>query len=153
MFRKRDLFRLQVNWKTPTQLGGPLWLRLALSKRPAHMRTETSTSRNVLFSSFYNTGRWKKSKSPVILSVTHHRQNSLEEILPLTSSESVTQAERVYCEVRTEYLYVVLNECYTSVLRPAVSTHVFSILLCFQANSEVVLKFQVGSALFSWSRP
>jgi hypothetical protein len=34
--------------------------------------------RNAVFSSFYNTGRWTKSENPAILSVIHHRQNSLE---------------------------------------------------------------------------
>jgi hypothetical protein len=34
--------------------------------------------RNVVFSSFWNTGRWTKSKNPVILNVIHHRQNPSE---------------------------------------------------------------------------
>jgi hypothetical protein len=34
--------------------------------------------RNVVFSILQNTGRWKKSKNPVILCVIHHRRNRLE---------------------------------------------------------------------------
>jgi hypothetical protein len=34
--------------------------------------------RNVVFSIFYNTGRWEKYENPVTLSVIHHRQNRLE---------------------------------------------------------------------------
>jgi hypothetical protein len=59
------------------------WLRLALSERPnrvgvPHSPEEGNRSRfrNVGFSSFSNTGRWTKSKSPVILSIIHHRHRS-----------------------------------------------------------------------------
>jgi hypothetical protein len=34
--------------------------------------------RNVVFSSFSNTGRWTESKNPVILSIIHHHQNPLQ---------------------------------------------------------------------------
>jgi hypothetical protein len=37
-----------------------------------------SSFRKVVFSRFFNTGRWIKSKNLVILSVIHHRQNRLE---------------------------------------------------------------------------
>jgi hypothetical protein len=70
--------------KTPMQLG-PLeranfshWSRcLPLSLEDGNR----STFQNVVFSSFQNTRRWKKSKNPVILSVIHHRQNPLESTL------------------------------------------------------------------------
>jgi hypothetical protein len=35
-----------------------------------------SSFRNVVFSCTWNTGRWTKSRNPLILSVVHHRQNT-----------------------------------------------------------------------------
>jgi hypothetical protein len=39
------------------------------------------------------------------------------------------------------------------VLRPAISTQVFLVFLCLQANAEMVPKFQVATARFSCSPP
>jgi hypothetical protein len=46
---------------------------------PSPDKGNRSSFRNVVFSDvFQNTGRWTKSKTPVIPSVIHHRQNPLE---------------------------------------------------------------------------
>jgi hypothetical protein len=45
---------------------------------PPDLRKETSGFRKVVFSNFFNTGQWTKSKNLVIPSVVHHRQNPLE---------------------------------------------------------------------------
>jgi hypothetical protein len=72
--------------ETPTQLG-PLeianqWLSLALSKGsywvgvfPSPEDGNRSSFRNVVFSSLYNTGRWKKSKNLVFLNNIYYRNN------------------------------------------------------------------------------
>jgi hypothetical protein len=56
------------------------WLRLVLSREPntvgvSHSSEDGNRSsfRNVVFSSFYNTGLWTKSKNPAILSVRNKR--------------------------------------------------------------------------------
>jgi hypothetical protein len=85
MFRKLDLFlysgeegrRHQLSWAP---------LKVALSKgsnrggvfSPLHLTTETDSVSET--SCFYpmNTGRWKKSKNPVILCAICHRQNPLK---------------------------------------------------------------------------
>jgi hypothetical protein len=80
--RPLERANLQVQWLRLAQLG-PLeraniqvqWLRLVLYKGPnwvgvfCHSPEDGNRSsfRNVVFSIFYNTGRWKKSKNPVIL--------------------------------------------------------------------------------------
>jgi hypothetical protein len=43
-----------------------------------HNVSESGSVSETLFSSFYDTGRLAKSKNPVILSITHHRQNPSE---------------------------------------------------------------------------
>jgi hypothetical protein len=54
---------------------GPNWVGVF---PPSPENGNRSNFRNVVLSSFSNTGRWTKLKPPVILSVIHHRQNPLE---------------------------------------------------------------------------
>jgi hypothetical protein len=42
-----------------------------------------------MLSTFYNTGRWTKSKNPVILLVVHHRQNVLEYTVQVVYVEQI----------------------------------------------------------------
>jgi hypothetical protein len=59
-----------------------------------------SSFRNVVFSGLWKSGRWTKSRSLVVMSVTHHRQNPLEctffwlltknRVLTWTAQSSVT---------------------------------------------------------------
>jgi hypothetical protein len=64
------------------------WLWLVISKWPHRagvflLSLEDGNSfrfRNVVSSSIYKSGRWTKSRNPVILSVMHHRQKHLDSI-------------------------------------------------------------------------
>jgi hypothetical protein len=75
-----------LSWggETPTLLGlveranHNHWGRNRVGVSPPHLRTETSSFRNVVFSSFLNTGWWTRSENLVILSIIHHRQNPVE---------------------------------------------------------------------------
>jgi hypothetical protein len=74
---ERAYLKRLVQWLGLTLFKGPNWVGVS----PLHLRTETdpvsktcvfyfvktSSFRNAVFSSFYNTGRWTKSKNPVIL--------------------------------------------------------------------------------------
>jgi hypothetical protein len=74
-------FRPQMKEKTPSQLSRSErssldhWTRCLPSSPEDKNR---SSFRNVVFSSLWNTERWRESKNPVILSVIHHRQNPIE---------------------------------------------------------------------------
>jgi hypothetical protein len=80
-------------------------MKLALSEEPyilgvssSHPRTEADQVSEKLCSLvFYNTGRWTKSKNPVILSVMHHRQNPLESTRFLVVSDTVQVLQKKTC--------------------------------------------------------
>jgi hypothetical protein len=73
--REKDTYSVWVPYKELTSITGP---NLVGVFPPPPDDGNRSSFRNVVFSSFYSTGRWKKSKNPVILTDIHHHQNSLE---------------------------------------------------------------------------
>jgi hypothetical protein len=81
---------------------------------PPHLRKETGAVSETLFRFLISrlSGRWTKSKNPIILSVIHHCQNPLEQLAVIDAEGSGRDQLKVYssiCFIKRELAVMILQ--------------------------------------------